>query len=154
MEYLGINYTETERNNYLNPFLKGFLIESIKSSEEEEYNFKSLIGVFFILSNSNFEEKTRSIFRLFDDANDNQLNEKELNNLLTSIFESVLNYSSFLFNDNLVLEKFNFSNSMIKLKMEEKINLKQKNVSLYYCLKFIFSSFFRFKKCLKIFRKF
>ena len=135
LEYLGINYSEKEKKLALRPFLKAFLLES-EFAEEEEYDFQSLMGVIFLLSGSDFNEKIQSIFRLFDDENDNSLCASELEKMLGCLFQGVINYSDNFFNQLAFTE--NFSNSFSEIKTDEKNIKTKKKVKFFELFYFIF----------------
>ena len=76
---LGLNYiqliTKKPTNNEVwEDFIKAFQQESITLLENDEFNFRNLMAIFFILSGSSLKSKTKGIYRLFDFSNNNSLN--------------------------------------------------------------------------------
>ena len=75
------------------PFLKGFTKQTILVADETEYNFRDLMAVFFLMSNSNKQKKAAGLFRIFDQGNDGNLGKKEINFIIKRLLNSVNEYS-------------------------------------------------------------
>ena len=73
-----------------------FKLESISLLESNDFNFRNLVGILFLLTNANREEKAKEIFRLFDFGANDSLCLKEVEFMFQSLVESILKYHYFI----------------------------------------------------------
>lgn len=91
--HLGITFNESQLETVLNPFLKTFLIPKIEVNPTNEYHFRDLMGIFFIMSKSSQEEKACALYKLYDYSNNNSLSKNEIEYMFNRILLKVDEYT-------------------------------------------------------------
>lgn len=98
--HLGIQFNKKEIETILLPFLKAFIIPKIEASNNDEFHFRDLMGVFFIMSRSSEEEKANSLYMLYDYSNNNSLSKNEIDHMLQRLLLKIDEFTGNIINEN------------------------------------------------------
>lgn len=129
-EFLGKKFTSVEREHFLEPFLKPFLIEEDALENESDYNFTNLMAIFFLLSESSDLEKAQSLFRFYDDDKSCSLDKQEIEKMLINLLSIIDKYSDNLIRHDASLKGYNTA-PIFDIITDEQRKTKEKTV--IYC---------------------
>lgn len=131
LEFLGKKFTPVEREHFLEPFMKPFLIEEDALENESDYNFTNLMAIFFLLSQSSDLEKAKSLFRFYDDDKSCTLDKQEIEKMLTNLINIVDKYSDNIMRHDASLKGYNTS-PIFDIITDEQRKTKEKTVIFCY----------------------
>lgn len=80
--------------------MEAFFIPKIEAKNNNEYNFRDLMGVFFIMCRSSEEEKATSLYMLYDYSNNNSLTKNEIEHMFQRLILKIDEFTRNIINEN------------------------------------------------------
>lgn len=115
-----IEFNDSTKTSVLLPFLKGFAKPTILAQDENDYNFRELMAIFFLMSNSSEKEKADGLLQIFDFGHDGQISDKDVLYIIQKLLVCVNTYSNEFIKKNEEL-KNHFKEMEKNFKLDKKV---------------------------------